>query len=84
MSKETRAVTSDSNDDYVYKENGILRGICIDLWEQIANNLSVTNYRPKEIHYRDLSKALGNNTADIVIQRMDQGRMERAQIPEEV
>ena len=80
MHDTTVAITTNSEDDFVFKDDGILRGICIDIWERIAYNLNVANFRPAVRSWDDMTATFRSQSADIIVQRMDDGRMRRANI----
>ena len=77
------AVTHNSKDDYVFEENGILRGICIDLWEQVAKDLYFSDFRPKALGWNEMMAEFKNKNADVIIQRMEDSRLFRSHISEE-
>ena len=73
------AVSASSGDNYVYKEGGILRGFCIDLWKEIAKDLNIS-YSLKAVSWGKMLRAFRNESADIIVQRIDDNRMGRANI----
>ena len=82
MIDSINAVSADSNDNYVFNEDGIFRGICIDLWEHIAQDLNFYDYRPKLMAWPDMMESFKNKTANVIVQRVEDGRLSRAGIKE--
>ena len=73
------AVSASSGDNYVYKEGGILRGFCIDLWKQIAEDLNI-DHTLEAVSWSKMLRGFRNKRADIIVQRIDDNRMGRANI----
>ena len=64
---KTRAVTAVSHDHYVFLRDGDLNGICIELWKRVARDLNI-EYSLVSVTLDHLIK---DETADVLIQRMD-------------
>ena len=77
------AVTHNSNDDFVFHENGVLRGICIDIWEHVAQDLKFSDFRPKALGWMEMMNEFKNKNADVIVERMDDSRLSRANISKE-
>ena len=71
-----RAITVDTNDHYISKHHGMLKGILVDAWNQITKDLGIAN----DLDLRETNEAafdeIRSKKADILIQRINEQEME--------
>ena len=75
MADIMRVVTSDTNNDFVYSEDGSLHGICLDLWRQIVKDLHI-EYNLTILPWQEMVQEFKNGNADVIMQRIDAGLLD--------
>ena len=81
----TRVVTVIVRNKFVYREDensGPLKGICVDLWKQIAEDLKIT-YAVEEADFWTVQlKKFKEDKADVIMQRINEEDMLAGNITE--
>ena len=77
-----RVVTADSNNAFVTRnEKGHLAGICVDLWQKISEDLNLTT-TTELVSWPVMYKRFQANQTDVILQRISEGQLRRANISE--
>ena len=73
----TRVVTLNANDRFIYRDKTdlTLTGICIDLWKRTSIDLNIDNSVTETSSWEELLGHFENKTADVVVERMTEGKI---------
>ena len=79
-----RVVTTNSNDRFVFKDltDFSMKGICLDLWERTSRDLNITYSMEVAKDWLEMVDIFGDNQADIIVERMDDGLLQINNITE--
>ena len=66
-----RAVTYDDKDLCVRNDNGMLRGMCVDIWDKLSRDLGIGSRLIVVDRYPEMYQCLQNGSADVIVQFTD-------------
>ena len=77
MAEIARVVTSQTRDDFVDLDaNNNPVGICVKLWHQVAKDLQLKT-QFQVVRWGEMYDKLRDKESDVIMQRVDEGQMQR-------
>ena len=80
----SRVLVPNSQDKYVHFEEGVPKGICVDLWRRIRNHLHLEDAEllsDSQTAFQHVFDSIENNSVDFIVSRMDENVLEREKGP---
>ena len=80
----TRMATTITNDNYVFwdESDSVLRGICMDLWKRMSNELNISYSMTTVDEWTDFYTLMEDNETDVIAHTMDETQFQVINIPE--
>ena len=69
----TRVITRNSENTYIYRDKSdlILKGVCVDLWNQTAKDLNLTYEMEIATGWEEMITIFGSGEVDVIVNRMN-------------